>query len=65
MLSIIGWVTLFVVGCLFGGAIVSVLYERNIIGAARRSAKLRRISQLDVFELPEQLRRSIPPKSQK
>ena len=49
------------VGILLGAGFMTLLYERNVIGVQRRASNVRRISQLDVFELPEKLRASIPP----
>ena len=57
----LAFVGTFVFGLLVGAGITSVLYERNTIGALKRSNNVKRISQLDVFELPEKLRESIPP----
>jgi hypothetical protein len=49
-------------GFLLGAAITSILYERNLIGMYRRSSNVNRISQLDIFEIPEKMRSSRPPK---
>jgi hypothetical protein len=48
-------------GVMLGAGVTSVLYERNTIGVQRRQSNTSRISQLDVFELPEKMRSSIPP----
>jgi uncharacterized membrane protein YciS (DUF1049 family) len=61
---LVGGIVIFVVGMLLGAAITSVLYERNMIKVNRRAENVRRISQLDVFELPESLK-SVPPPARK
>lgn len=54
----------FVLGALAGAGVMSVLYERNTIGSLRRSVHTRRISQLDVFELPKEMQQDAARRSE-